>query len=222
MRAAFYAQGSEMGAFQGNLTYKLFFVEGELPEDWKDRYLQSIRKFAFEELTPDSEEEEAMGWVSVLRPLQTDFVLNNVLYDDFLCLGLRKDRYTLPSDLLKAHLEELQREFMRKNEKQRLSKFEREDLKTIVKRRLKEQTLPKMKVTDMVWQLSAKRVRYWSQSASQVEVFQEFFEDTFGLNLLPASPYIYALQNDLDDDELTNLATVEPANLVTGSPTIDY
>lgn len=211
-----------MGAFQGNLTYKLFFVEGELPEGWKDQFLQSIRKFAFEPVTPDSEEEETMGWVSVLRPLQTDFVLNNVVYDDFLCLGLRKDRYTLPSDLLKAHLEELQREYMRKNEKQRLSKFERDDLKTIVKRQLKEKTLPKMKVTDMVWQLSQKRVRYWSQSTAQVELFQEFFEDTFGLKLLPASPYIHGLQNELDDDELTALATVDPANLVTGTAGIDY
>lgn len=67
-----------MGAFQGNLMYKLFFVEGELPESWKDQFLQSIRKYAFEPVTPDSEEEEMMGWVSVLRPLQTDFVLKSL------------------------------------------------------------------------------------------------------------------------------------------------
>ncbi len=211
-----------MGAFQGNLTYKLFFVEGELPENWQDQFLTMIRKLAFEPLTPQSEEEETMGWVSVLRPLQTDFVLNNVVYDDFLCLGLRKDRYTLPSDLLKAHLEELQREYMRKNEKQRLSKFERDDLKAIVKKQLKERSIPRMKVTDMVWQLSTKRVRFWSQSDSQCELFQEFFEDTFGLKLLPASPYIHGLQYELSDDELTELATVEPANLVTGTAGIDY
>ena len=46
-----------MGAFQGNLTYKLFYVQGELPEDWKTLYLTSIRKLEFVPLTADAEDE---------------------------------------------------------------------------------------------------------------------------------------------------------------------
>lgn len=211
-----------MGAFQGNLTYKMFFVQGELPEDWKTLYLNKIRKLEFQPLNPISDEEETLGWVNVERPLQTDFELNNVVYNTFINLGFRKDRWTIPSDLLKAHVEEAEAEYMIQNEKKHLSRFEREDIKKRVKKLLKERSIPKMKVIDMSWELDKKRVRFWSQSTAVCELFQEFFEETFDLKLLPASPYIHGLQFELDEDELQALATVEPSNFMTGVAGIDY
>ena len=211
-----------MGAFQGNLTYKLFYVQGELPEDWKTLYLTSIRKLEFVPLTADAEDEETVGWVNIERPLQTDFHLDNVVFNDFINLGFRKDRWTIPSDLLKAHLEEAEAEYMIQNEKKHLSRFERDDLKKRVKKLLKERSIPKMKVIDMSWELEQKRVRFWSQSGTVCELFQEFFEETFDLKLLPANPYIHGLQFDLDEDELQSLATVEPSNFMAGVPGMDY
>lgn len=211
-----------MGAFQGNLTYKLFFVQGELPEDWKTLFLNNIRKLEFQPLWADSDEDETLGWVNIERPLQTDFHLDNVVFNDFINLGFRKDRWSIPSDLLKAHLEEAEAEYMAQNDKKHLSRFERDDLKKRVKKRLKERSIPKMKVIDMSWEIAQKRVRFWSQSTAVCELFQEFFEETFELKLLPANPYIHGLQFDLDEDELQSLATVEPSNFMAGEPGIDY
>jgi recombination associated protein RdgC len=211
-----------MGAFQGNLTYKTFFVQGELPEDWKTLYLNNIRKLEFKPLTPDAEAEEVVGWVSIERPLQTDFHLNNVVFNSFINLGFRKDRWTIPSDLLKAHLEEAEGEYKIQNEKKHLSRFERDDLKKRVKKLLKERSIPKMKVIDMSWDIERKRVRFWSQSGTVCELFEEFFEETFDLTLQPASPYIHGLQFELSEDELESLATVEPSNFMAGVPTIEY
>ncbi|RVU42988.1 hypothetical protein EA187_14225 [Lujinxingia sediminis] len=207
-----------MGALSGTLSYKLFYVQGEVPENWQELYLQQIRKNAFKPLKPEDEEEVSEGWVPVERPLQISFDLHTLLFDHFINLGFRQDKYAIPSALLKAHVEEAEREYMIQNDKQRLSKFEREDIKIMVKRKLKEKQLPRMKVIDMSWDLQKGRVRFWSQSGNVCELFQGYFEDTFGLKLLPGNPYINAVQLEPGPEKIEELAVVEPTNFIEGLP----
>ncbi|RAL20051.1 hypothetical protein DL240_18995 [Lujinxingia litoralis] len=196
----------------------MFYVQGEVAEGWQDLYLQQIRKNAFKPLKPEDEEEVSEGWVPVERPLQISFDLHTLLFDHFINLGFRQDKYAIPSALLKAHVEEAEREYMIQNDKQRLSKFEREDIKIMVKRKLKEKQLPRMKVIDMSWDLQKGRVRFWSQSSNVCELFQGYFEDTFGLKLLPANPYINAVQLEPGPEKIEELAVVEPTNFIEGLP----
>jgi DNA recombination-dependent growth factor C len=199
------------------LSYKLFFVQGDLPSDWRTSFLEAIRVRAFQPLTPEASEEESSGWVPIERPLEGDFVIDNVHYNDFLNLGLRTDKYVLPGELERAHLFEATRAYLAQRNKDRLNKFERDDLKEMVRHDLKAKALPQMKVVDMSWQLSSMRVRFWSQSAKAGERFQELFEETFGLSLLPANPYLTALELDLPTDAIERLAVAEASNFVAGT-----
>lgn len=204
-----------MGALQGTLTYKLFYVQGDLPEDFnqfKQDLVEQIEHRAFEPLDAEDEDEEHYGWVPIENPLRVEFDLYKVLFDHFINLGLRRDRWSIPSALLKAHVSQAEREYMLDNNKERLSKFEREDIKAIVLKKLKERSMPRMKVTDMSWDIRSGRVRFWSQSGKLCELFQGLFEDTFGLKLLPANPYINAMQLDLTPDQIARIADVEPTN----------
>ena len=205
-----------MGAIKGSLSYKIFHVQGEIEDGWKQKYVERIQKNAFTPLTPDDEDEISEGWVPIDRPLQSEFDIYTVLFDHFINLGFRQDRYSISSALLKAHVAEAEREFMAQNDKDELSKFERDDIKAIVKAELKAQQLPKMKVTDMSWDLRAGRVRFWSQSNRACETFQGYFQDTFGLKILPANPYINALQMEMDAEELEQLQGLEPTNFISG------
>ena len=205
-----------MGAFSGSMTYKLFFVQGELPSGWKEQFLERVAHRRFRDLKPDDEDEESYGWVPIDRPLDSDFPLAHVLYNDYLNLGFRRDKYSLSTDRLKAELARVTAEFIKQNEIEKLTKMQRDDLKTMVRNDLKRRTLPAMKVTDMSWNISTMQVRFWSQSAKLCELFQGVFEDTFGLKLMPSSPYINGMQCGLDNDALANLALVEPTNFVQG------
>ncbi len=207
-----------MGALSGTLTYKLFYVQGEMPSDWKTNFVKNVQSHAFQKLTPHDEDEESMGWVIVGRPLHTDFDLYSMLFDHFINLSLRQDRYVVPSALLNAHFAEAEREYLRENEKKKLSKFEKEDLKEMVKRQLKEEQLPRMRIIDMSWDIRSQRVRFWSHSNKMCELFQGFFEDTFGLKLLPGGPYINAVEQDLSPDEVEVLQSVEQSNFVGQAP----
>ncbi len=203
-----------MGALQGTLSYKLFYVDGELDDDFKKDLVEKITHRAFETLDPEDEDEEHYGWVPIENPLKVEFELFNVLFDQFINLGLRHDKWNVPSNLLKAHVAQSERTFMTEHSKERLSKFEKEDIKKLVFKELRERSLPRMSVIDMSWDIQGGRVRFWNQSSKTCELFQGLFEDTFGLKLLPANPYINAIQADLGAEAVGDLATVEPSDFV--------
>lgn len=205
-----------MGAFSGSMSYKLFFVEGDLPSGWKDHFLERIAMRKFEEISPDEEEEESYGWVPIQRPLSDEFIYAQVVYNDYLNLGFRKDKYAISTDLFKARLALVQHEYLAQNDLEKLTRLQKDDIKTMVRNDLKRRTLPGMKVTDMSWHLGRGEVRFWSQSNKLCELFQGYFEDTFGMKLLPASPYITGVQLGLDAELVTALASTEPTNFVDG------
>lgn len=209
-----------MGAIQGTLSYKIFYVHGEIQDDWKEKYLERIRKNSFKPLSPDDEDEMSEGWVPIDRPLQVEFDLFSVLFDHYINLGFRQDKYSVPSALLKAHVAEAEKEFMIQNDKNKLSKFERDDIKAIVKRELKEKQLPRMRVFDMSWDLQGGRVRFWSHANKMCETFQGYFEDTFGLKIRPANPYINAVEQKLTEAEVKLLGDLEPSNFIDGVPSL--
>src|SRR5690554_3341244 len=203
-----------MGAISGTLSYKVFYAQGEIPEDWQERFVHAVEQHAFGPLEPDDDEDESIGWVVVDRPLQSQIDLHAMLFDHFINLSLRQDRYAVPSGLLNAHFEEAVREYMLENKKRKLSKFEKDDIKEMVKRRLKEKQYPRMRITDMSWDMRSGRVRFWSHSNKTCELFQGFFEDTFGLQILPANPYMNAVEAGLAEEDIEALKMVEPSNFV--------
>ncbi len=205
-----------MGAIKGSLSYKIFHVQGEPEDGWKERYVERIEANSFTPLTPEDEDEISEGWVPIDRPLQLEFDLYSVLFDHYINLGFRQDRYSIPKALLKAHVAEAEYEYMVENDKEELSKFERDDIKAMVKMELKEQQLPKMRVIDVSWDLHAGVVRFWSQTNKLCETFQGYFQDTFGLKILPANPYINAVESGLGEEKVEMLQDVEPTNFVEG------
>lgn len=203
-----------MGAFSGSLTYKLFFVQDDPPDNWQSLFVERVNLHAFEPLDPDDEDDESIGWVPIEKPLETDFELPDILYDQYLNLGLRRDRYSIPKARRDARIGEAEREYKLKNDKDELSKYEREDIEHMVIRELREETLPKMRVIDMSWHVKSGRVRLWSHANKIGELFRELFEETFQLPLMPASPYINAVELGLPSHRVESLQTAEPTEFV--------
>ena len=203
-----------MGAFSGSLTYKLFFAQDDPPDNWQNLYVERVNLHAFDDLMPDDDDDESIGWVPLERPLETQFDLPDLTYDHFVNLGLRRDRYALPKALLDANIAEAEEEFLLKNDKEKLSKYEREDIEHMVTRRLREKTLPKMRVIDMSWNLNSGRVRFWSHANKLGELFQNLFQETFQMKLMPASPYVNAIEHGLASHRVERLQNAEPTNFV--------
>jgi DNA recombination-dependent growth factor C len=203
-----------MGAFDGSLSFKTFFVDGEPPADYYDDYLARATKHRFVDLDPEQEEERRIGWVCIDQPLDTHFDRHRVFFNQYVALGLRIDRWALPTPWLKAMIKEATRDFMAKNDVPKLGRREKDNIKAVVQAQLRARVIPAMKVVDMVWDIHSRVVRFWSNSDTLGEEFQALFEDTFGLNLKPDSPYTAAAELQLGEKELDALVQLEPAWLV--------
>lgn len=200
-----------MGAFKGAVTYQVYFVEGDLPKEFRDRFLENIEKEAFAPLTPDSLEERHFGWVNIQHPIDVKLSLPAKVYlNEYLCLGLRIDRWSLPSALLKARITEAERDHLRQTKGAKLGRTEREAIKERVTSDMKAQMLPTMKVVDMIWSLNHNVVRFWSPSQKLGEEFSALFEQTFGLRLIPDSPFTAAAALEFNKPSLEALASLTP------------
>jgi len=199
-----------LGAIKGSISYTRFYVQGDLPDDYQDAFVQAIQARAFEPLKHDSDEEQGHGWCVVDKPFDLQIEHEKVFANEYLNLALRIDRWRLPGPLLKAKLAEAEAAFMEKFKRDRLGKRQKEEIKITVVRQLRKQTIPAMKLIDLSWNTNEKILRFWSKSTKVFELFQELFEKTFKLKLIPESPYTSAMHLGLTKDQIESLSNIEP------------
>ncbi len=203
-----------MGAITGSISYTRFHVIGDLPDDFRERFMGRIQHLTFRPLTVDEEIEERTGWCSVEQPLDLELDEDKVLFNEYLNLGLRTDRWRIPSSLLKARLRDQERAFMEQTGREKLTRRDKDDVRFTVVKALRRQLLPTMRVVDMSWNLDTGILRFWSHSARSHEQLGELFEETFGLQLLADGVYPGARERGLAEPLLDRLPQLEPASFV--------
>ncbi len=202
-----------MGALKGSSSYTRFRVEAEVPTDFRDRFTEALAIRAFRPLSPDDEEDERMGFCNLHQPFDLDLDASKLFLDDMLLVGLRIDRYRVPSALFKAHYQEAEAAFMEKAGLAEMSRTQKADLKLLVTKKLKRQILPSMKTVDFVWDLSRGEARFWNRSANLVESMSELFEKCFGGQLVVDAPYVVAEQAKNAEALTQGIGYLEPLTL---------
>lgn len=206
-----------MGALRGSLTYARFFVTGEVPDDLSGATLDRVRVAASQPLVPDEEAEEHHGWCSIKDPMDTDLDHEKVFFNEYVCLGLRVDRWVVPKPLLKAHLRDAEAEILKQKGLERLGRKAKADLKLFILRKLRHQILPVTKNFDLVWNANNGVVRFFSHSVKTHFMAQELFERTFGLKLVPESPGTAAERRGLDARAGAAWDALQPTSLAEAS-----
>src|SRR5262245_10047421 len=167
-----------MPALRGSLTYARFFVEGALPKDFRERYMRAIRLRAMRPLEPDDDVAERSGWCAIGEPFELELRHQSVFYDNFINLGFRTDRWSIPGPLLRARMREAEAAYLAKKGRERLSKSERAELKEVVARKLRKNAVPSTRAIDLSWCTEDGVVRFFSQSARPTAGMLELFEKT--------------------------------------------
>ncbi|MFT3766842.1 MAG: hypothetical protein QM820_15195 [Minicystis sp.] len=206
-----------MSALRGSLTYSRFFVAGDLPADLPGTSMKRIRASASQPLNPDEDVSERHGWCSIEDPMDTDLDHEKVFFNEYLCLGLRIDRWVVPKPLLNAHLREAEETLLQKKGLERLGRKAKADLKLFVLKRLRRQLMPSTKSVDFVWNVQTGVARFFSQSARIHLLVQELFEKTFRLRLVPESPGTAAERRGLDARQQKFWEQLNPTSLATGA-----
>jgi hypothetical protein len=202
-----------LGALRGSLTYARFFVTGDVPQDLAGATQKRIRAAASQPLVADEDVNERHGWCSIEDPMDTDLDHEKVFFNEYVCLGLRIDRWVVPKPLLNAHLRDAEAALLEKKGLEKLGRKAKADLKLFVLKKLRKNLLPVTKSVDFVWNVNTGVARFFSQSAKIHLLVQELFEKTFRLKLVPESPGTAAERRGLDARAEKVWDALQPTNL---------
>ncbi|MCC6625557.1 MAG: recombination-associated protein RdgC [Deltaproteobacteria bacterium] len=200
-----------MGAFAGTLTMTCYYVQGEIPEDFRESFIAALDKHRFKDINVDLDHEESIGWVTAQDPFDSEFELNKVLWGSYLVCALRHDIIRLPVTAFKMHLRKAADEYRKKTGKEKLSKGEMEEVKERLERQLRKKALPNIKTHDVVWNMDRGVLWLWTTNKKVNEQFLDIFNETFGLVLHEKNPYSQVEKMGFDADVLKRVTEIEPA-----------
>lgn len=173
-----------MGLINGSATYKRFRVTDELPKGFHDKLVNGLRRYAFREIDPKSNPEQSVGWVNATDPFDTDLTTDKILIGDWIMLGIRWDRKSVPALLLKSKIAEKIRVTLAERRMRKLSREEIAQIRQIVKDSLLATVAPSTTVFEVLWNIRTNIV-YLSTHASRVaDYFVDLFEETTGLGIV--------------------------------------
>lgn len=185
-----------MGLLANTVSVCHFQVQGELPAK-EELYALAVKQLAANRFhsIDEGSEELSMGWVHLDDPKLSDFDTPAACWrEHYLMFTLRRDKRSVPSAILKAHMEKAQDEFLAENPGlTKVPKQKREDLKEAVQAMLLSQTLPTPATYDAVWDTNSGLLTFSSLSPKVIELFEEQFKKSFeGLRLSAFHPYARA------------------------------
>jgi hypothetical protein len=178
--------------------------------------LEAIRLRKFTPLSPEDEASEAIGWCVIERPFDLDFQPDRVFYDRFVQLGFRVDKWKIPGVLMRSQVADEEQRMLSRAGREKLTRAEKEDIKLRVIGRLRKKILPTSRALDVLWDLDAGTVLFFTHSARATEEFAALFETTFGLELQADSPYAAAGRAQLSATLQKLFEKVEPLSFAAG------
>jgi hypothetical protein len=203
-----------MGIRSGVLTFRRYRVVGDLPDQLHSTFLEEISSRVHREIDLGGDQERSFGWTSPEDLLEPTIVHDQIFLADMLSLTFRVDTLRIPGDAMKIYVRRAEQERAAKLGKEKLSRTERDEVKFDVQRELRRRVLPSVKGYDFVWNLSTGVARFWTQNKTVCGLFEDFFRDTFGLRLVPRTPYTAIAEIGMDDAALERVLELDPADFV--------
>lgn len=145
----------------------------------------AVSRRAFRDQDPDAiAGTQSFGWVGAHDPLATTFDPTDLFFQDWLVVGFRFDRRTVPAKLLVLERRRAEAALRTARGVDRLSKAERRQVKADVEARLVARALPAPRLFDCAWNLELGRVYFSGKLRAAREAFTELFRVTEPLAVL--------------------------------------
>lgn len=201
-----------MGLIAGNITFRKYRVIDELPRNFKEALVQSLPRYAFRDISPQTNPEQSIGWTNPFDQLDAALSLEKVLFGKYLILGMRKDRKAVQPALFKAKVSEAIKAQMKERRGRKLSREEIAGLKETVKETMLAEATPSTAFYEVVWNYETQEIFFSTQAGKAAEEFADLFEETFKLPLEEQNLVTRAEKYILDRGLDVELIDVEPSN----------
>lgn len=174
-----------MGVMRGTFNFLLFRVDGDLPSGWLAKFEPSISMRRFVPLRPMGDDTESCGFVPPQSPFNDDEPLTaaNFIYSDQIYLTYREDSIKIPQAMLKDRVAAKVKEQEEKTGTYVGSKT-KSMIHAAVIAELRAKILPKSTLVEFVYDVPARKLRFFGRGKAVLERFVTLFEQTFELKLV--------------------------------------
>ena len=198
-----------MGALTGGITTTAYYVEGALPKGFREPFIEAMNQGRFRDIEIEGDQTESHGWVDIQDPFSENLRIETVHWNAYFLFGLRHDTLRIPASLFKMHLNKRLEDYKSEFGKDRISKADRENVAGLLEREMRRKVLPGVKVHDVAWNLDRKELWLFTTNKYACQLFEELFDKTFGLNLIPRNPYSRLERLGLDEGQLADASSLD-------------
>lgn len=198
-----------MAITAGGISCRVYKLADSLPSDVWEKAEGDLKRRRFEPVDVERA-NRSMGWINAQDILDGDVTLDKCRFEEFLLLGLRVDKVTINSKLLKAHFRKAIQEKVKDRQKKQLGREEKTALLEHTRLKLMKAQSPASSFYEAAWNIETGHV-YFSTAAKTInQDFCDLFQETFHVGLAPLFPYIRAEARAQKEGWLEELLRVEP------------
>ena len=196
-----------MKLIKGARTMRRYSIDGKPDQsdsDWLTQIQNQFQMHAFENAANNQRTEEQLGWVTGDSLLDADFSrLDKWYLEPYIYGQFRVDKKALPSNLFRALLDLRVKEWLTANNRDRIPKRDKDDIRDVLSVELYIKTLPKVKVVEFCWNIEQQYLILMNLSDSFNEKFCDHFYTTFGLGLRVQTPLMFLDAGDPNIEPMT-------------------
>lgn len=200
-----------MGFLNAACSFTRFRIVDPVTTELLNEVPQKLKQFAFRDID-ETADEQSFGWVCFEDMLDTQWHTAPPEKGSYLTFTLRLDTRRVPAAVVKKHVSlALRSEMARAKEqgKTYVSRERKKELKEQVLLRLRARFLPIPAEFHVVWSTDANTVWFASTQGKMLDLFTEYFTQTFNLDLEQLTPYSLAIALT-DESDAARLDTIEP------------
>ncbi len=202
-----------MGFLNAGCSFTRFRIVDPVPAELWGQIPQKLKQFAFRDID-EIPEERSFGWTSFEDMLDTKWLTAPPEKGAYLAFSLRLDTRRVPAGVLKKHLSlalRSEKERIKEQGKTFISRERKKELKEQVHLRLMSRFLPIPSEFNVIWATDNNTIWFASTQGKMVDMFMEYFTQTFDLHLEQMTPFGLALSL-LDESEAARLDILEPTS----------
>ena len=207
-----------MGFVNSSCSFTRFRVLDQVSDQQWQSIPDKLRQYAFQDID-ELPEMQTYGWVCFEDMLDRAWRTAPPQKGAYLVFSLRLDTRRIPAGVIKKHVALAlrdEKERMEAQGKKFISRERRKELKEQVLLRLRQRFLPVPAEFNVLWNTVSNEVWFASTQGRMIDLFMEFFLQSFDLHLEQLTPYSLA-ERLLNEADMSRLDRLEPTEFAAGS-----
>lgn len=204
-----------MGFINNSCSFTRFRIIDAVPDSLIADLPQRLIKYAFQDIE-DLPEMQAFGWVSYEDMLDSHWETASPFKGEYVVFSLRLDTRRIPAGVIKKHLAlaiRAEKERLAQHSQKFISRERKKELREQVLLALRQRFLPIPAEFNVIWNLQTHEVWFASIQGKMIDLFMEYFLNSFELHLEQLTPYNLASEL-LGEEEQEKLDKIQATDFI--------